>query len=136
IGLGLWLPNGRPSPFWGRAGDILDLLLIVALTPLALGVLDLYAWVRGLAGGRGRRGGRGGGATGKPVRSAGGGRKPAVIRAKLGRSRTRRLSITPSLAAAAAAPAACPAATIAPASVPRSSRRMQSGVMDSSTSEP
>ncbi|SDQ43049.1 type VII secretion integral membrane protein EccD [Thermostaphylospora chromogena] len=50
IGLGLWLPNGRPSPFWGRAGDILDLLLIVALTPLALGVLDLYAWVRGLAG--------------------------------------------------------------------------------------
>lgn len=49
-GIGLWLPYGRPSPFWGRAGDILELLLIVALFPLALGVLDVYSWVRGLAG--------------------------------------------------------------------------------------
>lgn len=50
LGLGLWLPTGRPSPFWGRAGDILDVLLVVALVPLTLGVLDLYSWVRGLAG--------------------------------------------------------------------------------------
>ncbi|WP_256863337.1 hypothetical protein [Microbispora sp. GKU 823] len=50
LGLGLWLPTGRPSPFWGRAADILDALLIVALVPLTLGVLDLYAWVRGLSG--------------------------------------------------------------------------------------
>ncbi|GGL56142.1 type VII secretion integral membrane protein EccD [Planomonospora parontospora] len=49
-GLGLWLPAGRPSPFWGRAGDIIEVLLVVALFPLALGVLDVYAWVRGLAG--------------------------------------------------------------------------------------
>ncbi|MCG5218954.1 type VII secretion integral membrane protein EccD [Streptosporangium sp. KLBMP 9127] len=50
LGLGLWLPTGRPSPFWGRAADIVDLLLIIALTPLAIGVLDLYVWVRGLSG--------------------------------------------------------------------------------------
>ncbi|MFF5212393.1 type VII secretion integral membrane protein EccD [Streptosporangium sp. NPDC000396] len=48
--MGLWLPSGKPSPFWGRAGDILEILLIVALFPLALGVLDVYSWVRGLAG--------------------------------------------------------------------------------------
>ncbi|WP_405395392.1 type VII secretion integral membrane protein EccD [Microbispora hainanensis] len=50
LGLGLWLPAGRPSPFWGRAADILDALLIVALVPFTLGVLDLYSWVRGLSG--------------------------------------------------------------------------------------
>ncbi|MBX6385164.1 MAG: type VII secretion integral membrane protein EccD [Microbispora sp.] len=50
LGLGLWLPTGKPSPFWGRAADVLDVLLIVALIPLTLGVLDLYAWVRGLSG--------------------------------------------------------------------------------------
>ncbi|MEV8633396.1 type VII secretion integral membrane protein EccD [Streptosporangium sp. NPDC051023] len=49
-GIGLWLPSGKPSPFWGRAGDIVEILLIVALFPLALGVLDVYSWVRGLAG--------------------------------------------------------------------------------------
>ncbi|TDC02127.1 type VII secretion integral membrane protein EccD [Nonomuraea longispora] len=50
VGMGVWLPNGRLSPFWGRAGDIVDWLFIVSLVPLALGVLDVYAWVRGLAG--------------------------------------------------------------------------------------
>ncbi|MFC7589988.1 hypothetical protein ACFQYP_44605 [Nonomuraea antimicrobica] len=50
VGLGVWLPDGRLSPFWGRAADIVDWLLIAALVPLALGVLDVYAWVRGLAG--------------------------------------------------------------------------------------
>ncbi|MFI9554107.1 type VII secretion integral membrane protein EccD [Nonomuraea endophytica] len=50
LGLGLWLPAGRPSPFWGRAGDIVDVILIVALFPLALGVLDVYSWIRGLSG--------------------------------------------------------------------------------------
>ncbi|WP_433244248.1 type VII secretion integral membrane protein EccD [Streptosporangium sp. CA-135522] len=49
-GIGLWLQSGKPSPFWGRAGDIVELLLIVALFPLALGVLDVYSWVRGLSG--------------------------------------------------------------------------------------
>ncbi|MFG1703415.1 type VII secretion integral membrane protein EccD [Nonomuraea sp. M3C6] len=50
VGMGVWLPTGRPSPFWGRAADIVEWLLIVALVPVALGVLDVYAWVRGLAG--------------------------------------------------------------------------------------
>ncbi|NUR91619.1 MAG: type VII secretion integral membrane protein EccD, partial [Nonomuraea sp.] len=50
VGMGVWLPNGRPSPFWGRAADILEWALIVALVPLALGVLEVYAWVRGLSG--------------------------------------------------------------------------------------
>jgi type VII secretion integral membrane protein EccD len=50
LGLGIWLPSGKLSPFWGRAGDIVDWLLIVQLFPLALGVLDVYTWVRGLSG--------------------------------------------------------------------------------------
>jgi type VII secretion integral membrane protein EccD len=50
VGMGLWLPKGKPSPFWGRAADIIELLLVVALFPLALGVLDVYTWIRGLSG--------------------------------------------------------------------------------------
>ncbi|HEX6471950.1 MAG TPA: type VII secretion integral membrane protein EccD [Streptosporangiaceae bacterium] len=50
VGLGLWLPGNRPSPFWGRAGDILDIIVVVSLIPLALGVLDLYTWIRGQTG--------------------------------------------------------------------------------------
>ncbi|MFC4015646.1 type VII secretion integral membrane protein EccD [Nonomuraea purpurea] len=50
VGLGLWLPSGRPSPFWGRAAEIVDVILLIALFPLALGVLEVYTWVRGLAG--------------------------------------------------------------------------------------
>ncbi|MEU5883516.1 type VII secretion integral membrane protein EccD [Spirillospora sp. NPDC047279] len=44
------LPAHKPSPFWGRAGDILDLMLIVSLFPFAMGLLNLYSWLRGLAG--------------------------------------------------------------------------------------
>ncbi|MEU1387766.1 MULTISPECIES: type VII secretion integral membrane protein EccD [unclassified Nonomuraea] len=50
VGIGRGLASGKPSPFWGRAADILDLLLIVELFPLAAGVLELYSWVRGLSG--------------------------------------------------------------------------------------
>ncbi|HEX4814458.1 MAG TPA: type VII secretion integral membrane protein EccD [Nonomuraea sp.] len=50
VGIGVWLATGKPSPFWGRAADILDVALIVQLFPLALGVLEVYTWVRGLAG--------------------------------------------------------------------------------------
>ncbi|MCG5220533.1 type VII secretion integral membrane protein EccD [Streptosporangium sp. KLBMP 9127] len=49
-GMGLYLPEHKPTPFWGRAGDVLDFVLIMAMFPLALGVLDVYAWVRGLSG--------------------------------------------------------------------------------------
>jgi type VII secretion integral membrane protein EccD len=48
--LGMWLPGNRPSPFWGRAGDILDVMVVVSLIPLALGALDLYDWIRSLTG--------------------------------------------------------------------------------------
>jgi type VII secretion integral membrane protein EccD len=46
----LRLPGARPSPIWGRAGDIAESLLIVAVVPLALAVVGLYGYVRGLAG--------------------------------------------------------------------------------------
>ncbi|MFC4006061.1 type VII secretion integral membrane protein EccD [Nonomuraea purpurea] len=47
-GTALWLTSGRPSPFWGRAGDIFDILLMIALVPLSLAVMDLYQTIRGL----------------------------------------------------------------------------------------
>lgn len=50
VGIGMWLSMGKLSPFWGRAGDIVDVVLIVQLFPLALGVLEVYGWVRGLSG--------------------------------------------------------------------------------------
>ncbi|GAA1873157.1 type VII secretion integral membrane protein EccD [Actinomadura bangladeshensis] len=49
-GVGLWLPGHRPSPFWSRAGDILEMFLLIALIPLALGECGLFAYMRGLAG--------------------------------------------------------------------------------------
>ena len=48
LGVGLWLPAHRPSPFWGRMADIADTMLIVALFPLALGVAGVFGYVRGL----------------------------------------------------------------------------------------
>ena len=48
--MAIWLPAHRPSPFWGRAGDIVDMIAIVALVPLALAVLGVYSKVRGLGG--------------------------------------------------------------------------------------
>ncbi len=50
VGVGLWLPGHQPSPFWGRAADIVDMLLIVSLIPLALAVAGVFGAVRGLAG--------------------------------------------------------------------------------------
>ncbi|MGW3344376.1 type VII secretion integral membrane protein EccD [Nonomuraea rubra] len=49
-GTALWLAAARPSPFWGRAGDIFDILLMIALIPLSLAVMDLYETIRGLVG--------------------------------------------------------------------------------------
>jgi type VII secretion integral membrane protein EccD len=48
VGIGMWLPTHRPSPFWGRMGDVADTMLIVALFPLALGVAGVFGYVRGL----------------------------------------------------------------------------------------
>lgn len=50
VGVGLWLPGRQPSPFWGRAADIIDMLLIIGLIPLALGVAGVFGYVHGLAG--------------------------------------------------------------------------------------
>lgn len=38
----------RSSPVWGRALDIVEVLLIVAIVPLTLAVCDLYDWARAL----------------------------------------------------------------------------------------
>ncbi|MFC5752119.1 type VII secretion integral membrane protein EccD [Actinomadura rugatobispora] len=48
--MALRLPAHKPTPFWGRAGDIVDLALVISLFPLAMGLLNLYSWLRGLAG--------------------------------------------------------------------------------------
>jgi type VII secretion integral membrane protein EccD len=50
VAIGSWLPGHRPSPFWGRAADVVDTLLIVAMIPLALGVADVLTFMRGLHG--------------------------------------------------------------------------------------
>ncbi|GAA1753858.1 type VII secretion integral membrane protein EccD [Luedemannella helvata] len=42
--------RGDGSPYLARLADILDIVAVVALAPLACVVLDLFAWVRGLAG--------------------------------------------------------------------------------------
>ncbi|MDM4721476.1 type VII secretion integral membrane protein EccD [Micromonospora sp. WMMA1363] len=44
------LPQHRPSPWWGRSADVLETLTAIAVAPLALAVLSVYARVRGLAG--------------------------------------------------------------------------------------
>jgi len=50
IAVSLNLPGKRLSPFWGRAADIVEALLVVSLVPLALAVLGMYGYVRGLSG--------------------------------------------------------------------------------------
>ncbi|MFJ8582312.1 type VII secretion integral membrane protein EccD [Micromonospora sp. NPDC093277] len=44
------LGERRPSPYWGRAGDLLQLLSTVALVPVLLQVMGVYAVARGLGG--------------------------------------------------------------------------------------
>lgn len=40
----------RISPFWGRAGELFEIALALAVIPVTLGVLGVYGWARGLAG--------------------------------------------------------------------------------------
>ncbi|RSN60279.1 MULTISPECIES: type VII secretion integral membrane protein EccD [Actinomadura] len=49
VGVGMWLPGNRPTPFWGRAGDIIEIMLVVAMIPLALGVTGVLEYVHTLA---------------------------------------------------------------------------------------
>ncbi|WP_146247437.1 type VII secretion integral membrane protein EccD [Micromonospora arborensis] len=48
--LGRWLPERRLMPYWGRIGDILQLVSTVALVPVLLAALGVYEAVRALAG--------------------------------------------------------------------------------------
>ncbi|WP_083275583.1 type VII secretion integral membrane protein EccD [Pseudonocardia sp. HH130630-07] len=55
VGAGmLWLvdvmPGRRLQPYWGRAVDILETLTSVAMVPILLAVLGVYAYMRGLSG--------------------------------------------------------------------------------------
>ncbi len=50
VAVGLNLPGKRLSPFWGRTSDIVEALLVVSVVPLALAVLGVYGYVRGLSG--------------------------------------------------------------------------------------
>ncbi|MHA6763176.1 type VII secretion integral membrane protein EccD [Streptacidiphilus sp. PAMC 29251] len=47
VGIALVVPGHGVSPFWGRILDLVDSLMLLALIPLALAVLDVYAAVRG-----------------------------------------------------------------------------------------
>lgn len=42
------LPGRRLLPYWGRAAEILELLVALALLPVALQVLGVYHWAHGL----------------------------------------------------------------------------------------
>lgn len=44
------LPGRKLRPYWGRAVDIFEMLTAISLLPLLLAVLDVYMFVRGLAG--------------------------------------------------------------------------------------
>ncbi|MGH3647894.1 MAG: type VII secretion integral membrane protein EccD [Micromonosporaceae bacterium] len=50
VSAGLTYSRRPPSPYLGRTADILDVLLVVAVVPIACAVLDLYSWARGLNG--------------------------------------------------------------------------------------
>ncbi|TDV42163.1 type VII secretion integral membrane protein EccD [Actinophytocola oryzae] len=44
------MPGKRLRPYWGRAVEILESVAAVAVVPILLQVLGVYAWMRGLAG--------------------------------------------------------------------------------------
>jgi len=47
---GLGVAGRRISPVWGRLLDIVELLLIVAVVPLAAWLCGLYGWIRAIGG--------------------------------------------------------------------------------------
>ncbi len=50
VSAGLTYSKRPPSPYFGRFADIFDVLLVVAVVPVACAVLDLYSYARGLGG--------------------------------------------------------------------------------------
>jgi type VII secretion integral membrane protein EccD len=49
-GVGTRRPGHRPSPFWSRAADLADTVLIISLVPLALGVAGVFGLLHSLGG--------------------------------------------------------------------------------------
>ncbi|MEW1889552.1 type VII secretion integral membrane protein EccD [Streptomyces sp. NBC_00523] len=49
-GIALIVPRKGLSPFWGRLSDLSETLLLLALVPLCLAVLDLYSAARSMTG--------------------------------------------------------------------------------------
>ncbi|WP_327000710.1 type VII secretion integral membrane protein EccD [Dactylosporangium sp. NBC_01737] len=49
-GIAVVLPGRRLTPYWGRAGDVLQWLATCAAFPVLFAVLDLYQFARGLRG--------------------------------------------------------------------------------------
>ena len=45
---GLAVAGKRIAPVWGRALDIIEIILIVTAVPMAVWVSGLYAWVRSI----------------------------------------------------------------------------------------
>jgi type VII secretion integral membrane protein EccD len=50
VGAAVPRPGHRPSPFWSRAADIADTVLIISLVPLALAVAGVFGVLHGLGG--------------------------------------------------------------------------------------
>ncbi len=50
VGAALPRPGYRPSPFWSRAADVADSVLIISLVPLALAVAGVFGVLHGLGG--------------------------------------------------------------------------------------
>jgi hypothetical protein len=44
------LPQRRPMPYWGRAGDLLQTLAMLAALPVLLAILGVYQYARGFGG--------------------------------------------------------------------------------------
>ncbi|MFJ4855030.1 type VII secretion integral membrane protein EccD [Streptomyces sp. NPDC088730] len=48
VGIALIIPKKGLSPFWGRLSDLAEVVLLLALVPLCLAVLDVYSSARGM----------------------------------------------------------------------------------------
>ncbi|MEE4490201.1 type VII secretion integral membrane protein EccD [Streptomyces sp. BE230] len=49
IGIALIIPKKGLSPFWGRLSDLAEVVLLLALVPLCLAVLDVYSSARSMS---------------------------------------------------------------------------------------
>jgi type VII secretion integral membrane protein EccD len=50
VGVAAGLASGRPAPIWGRVVDAIEVVLILALIPLAVLVSGAYTWIRAVRG--------------------------------------------------------------------------------------